>query len=990
MDVESSKHITISYAGFNRPWAVWISHQLRARGLTTELRRWDPQVDVAFEDEFGALLNAAGRILLVLDNWYFRLGPIATGDWERVLRTVVPLHADRFAAVSLATQTVPSAVSLLDPVDLHDLDEQESIRRLLRRLSIEPAQTVRPAPPDAPRFPNEPPEVLEIPRRNRRFTGRDNKLEELRELLTSRNQGDGTATRVVLFGSSGTGKSQIATEYAHRFGNDYDAVWWIDATHRSVARERLAVLAPRLGLLVGERIGERIRAVHEALNSGERYRRWLLIFDGADEVDQLSDLLPERHGHILLTSTTREWGDSADTSVIHVGRFTRLESVAYVRRRAERVTQEEADELADAVQDLPLLLAQTAAWLNANDTPVAEYVAKVRQGALQAAQIRPETEYPLGFTTAWSVTLNTLRADYPDAAGLLHLLAFFAPNEIPVRLLTEARHGDLPQQLAKLVQDPRAWHLALRVLSQYTAVRLDYQQDLAEDPAVEQVRMHRLYHRLLRAELAPDEWRAHSQTACQVLVSGDPRRPSDTRDWERYASLIPHLAPAGALDSPRPAVQETVLNCIEYLRVRGEYRTALRLCGKVLEHWQDLDPYDSALLSLQHKRGSILRQTGRYVEAEQLGRSVVGQLSGQGADDPHLLLAKDGLGSTLLALGQFTQARDLFKDAAERFAGQFGSEAPQTMAARHNLGLAHMLLGRYAVARAIHRDVLQIRQRRLRSRHYLTLLSGVVYARLIRIMGDYSEAASRLEQILRTLRQISDERHPQYIMAEHQLGLSRRRSGNIAEAGMRLAGAARRAGQVFGPQHPETLVMEADHASYLREHGELNVALETASSVAERYGELLGPDHPYAIGTLGNLGLAFNQDGQRETALAHAVVAVEGMTRAVGQEHPWTLGCALNLSAAYSTNGYPEEALQLSADTQERAARVLGTTHPLALSAMVALADDLRAAGRVAEAAKVERRALDQLRQVLGPEHSHTRSALRRVRPYWDFEPQSI
>lgn len=503
------RHITVSYAGFNRPWAVWIAHQLNTRGHEATTRRWDPRMDVPFEEEFGALLATHGRVLLVLDNWYFGLGPVAEADWDRVLRRTVSAHPDRFAAVTVATQRVPGAVSLLKPADLHDLDEHEAARRLLRRLSIDPALPVQPSAGTAPRFPNEPPEVLDTPRRNRRFTGRDLELELIHAALTLEETGHETVTRIVLHGISGTGKTQIAAEYAHRFGNDYDVVWWIDATHRAKARERLAALAPRLGLPVGERIGERIRAVHEAARSAA-HGRWLLVFDGAEDPAQLADLLPDQHTHVLLTAGSRDWSGVPGTRVMAIHPFTRTESVAYVRRRAPRLTAEEADGLASTVRDLPLLLAQTAAWLDANDVPAQDYLrllraapedatdadgaegdedaeetegtqgtadtggdeggegtgdtggpggpgdpertgATARTGVTRVADEEDAGEvpesgegYPLGFRTAWSTTLDTLRERNPEAAELLNLLAFFAPAEIPVRLLTEVRHGDLP------------------------------------------------------------------------------------------------------------------------------------------------------------------------------------------------------------------------------------------------------------------------------------------------------------------------------------------------------------------------------------------------------------------------------------------------------------------------------------------------------------------------------------------------------------------
>ena len=242
----SAEHITISYAGFTRPWAAWISHQLEQQGHGTTMLRWDPQADTALVAELSGLLAAEGRLLMVLDDWYFRLGPKTQDEWTAALREVVSPHADRFAAVSVATQSLPATASLLRPADLRDLDAHEANRRVLQRLGITaPGRTVDEDAPGAPRFPNNPPEVWNIPRRNNRFTGRDNVLEELHGKLAGSGAGAGPPleTRIALYGTSGVGKSQIAAEYAHRFGNDYDVVWWISATNRGAAREQLAELA---------------------------------------------------------------------------------------------------------------------------------------------------------------------------------------------------------------------------------------------------------------------------------------------------------------------------------------------------------------------------------------------------------------------------------------------------------------------------------------------------------------------------------------------------------------------------------------------------------------------------------------------------------------------------------------------------------------------------------------------------------------------------
>ncbi|MFD7105569.1 FxSxx-COOH system tetratricopeptide repeat protein [Streptomyces celluloflavus] len=991
----SHEHITISYAGFNRPWAAWISHQLEQLGHGTTLLRWDPVPETPLADELSGLLAAEGRLLMVLDDWYFRLGPKSHEEWTDALQEVVTPHADRFAAVSVATQKLPATAAVLRPADLRDLDAVEANRRVLQRLGVTPARRPRGEPsPGAPRFPNDPPEVWNVPRRNNRFTGRDHVLEELHDKLAGGGLGAGPPleTRIALYGISGVGKSQIAAEYAHRFGNDYDVVWWISATNRGAAREQLAELANRLGLPVGHELGDRIRAVHEALRVGRPYRRWLLVFDSADDMEQIEDLVPDGRGHVLITTLTRDWSGSGSAQEIEVRPFNRMESVAYARRRAPRLTPLEADLLAEAVQDLPLLLAQTAAWLDANPMSPKEYIELIRRGEPSLVGIRISSDYPMAFQTSWAITLNTLRERSPAAVELLKLFAFFTPDAIPVPMLAKARRGDLPEHLADLAAEPISWNTALRRLTESTAVRLDYQLSEESDPAVETAQMHRLYHRFLRSDMTEDERDQMSATACRVLVTADPQNPSDTRYWERYAELIPHLEPAGVLDSPEPAVQELLLNCIEYLRVRGENRMGLRLCEQFLARWSTrMEPTRRTMLVLTHQHANMLRRMGRYREAEAVGSAIVDQLAAERTPaDSDLLRAQDGLAGTLMALGSYEEAYTLFDTVWRTYTEVLGPEAPRTLSSRHNLGSALALLGRYEDALGTFRDVLAFRERELRARHHLTLNAGASYSRMLRLLGRYRDATSSQELNARLHRQVMGSHTPQTLRAEHDLALCLRRSGELGRADALMADLVERSRRVQGPRHPETLMVRADYATFLREHGDLGHARDLAEEIAERYRALAGADHPYTIGTLGNTGLARGAFGELTEALDIAERALGDMTRIMGPDHPWTLGCALNTAAARNRVEDEDGAVELSHDTLERAKATLGGTHPLTLSAKTALAEDLRTLRRGQEAAKLEQEAVQQLAETLGAEHPHTLSARRRRRPYWDFEPQPV
>src|ERR1700729_4482383 len=84
-----------------------------------------------------------------------------------------------------------------------------------------------------------------VPQRLKNFPGREDVLVRLRETVS------GQVTVVLphaLQGMGGVGKTALAIEYAHRYGPEYDLVWWIPADQPALVRASLAGLAKRLAL----------------------------------------------------------------------------------------------------------------------------------------------------------------------------------------------------------------------------------------------------------------------------------------------------------------------------------------------------------------------------------------------------------------------------------------------------------------------------------------------------------------------------------------------------------------------------------------------------------------------------------------------------------------------------------------------------------------------------------------------------------------------
>ena len=991
----SAGRLTVSYVAYNRAWANWIVDRLERRGVPVVAQRWDIAPGDTVEQGLRDLLLPGGRVLLVLSDWYFQLGPRSSEEWDAALRAVLPEHGDRFTAVTTEPVRMPAAASALGPAELGDLGAAEAERLLLVRCGIDPEDRTadaESAPSDGPRFPLDPPAVAgAVPRRNPRFTGRHSLLGTLHSRLAEAPSGAGICA---LIGLSGVGKTHIATEYVHRFAAEYDVVWWVRADERGVLRERLAGLASALGLVTGREYGERLRAVREALRRGEPYARWLVVLDGADHPEDVHDLVPSGPGHVLITSQNRDWAEH-NTVLVEVPVYDREESVAFVRRRAPRLDDADADKLADALGDLALALDQNAGALHDSTMPVDEYIGLLGRGTDVESGLKVAADFQMTYFTAFSILLNRLRAEMPSAVVLLRLCVFFAPGPVPVRLLRDLPADGVPAEVAALALDPLLWDAAIGKLAQWSVIQSDPRDaDDAADEApggADAVQMHRLVYQAVRAGMPEEEWHTYSRVVCRLLAGADPGRPADPRRWPRYAEIVPHLEASRALESPDADVRLTVINCLRYLHLAGEYRAGLRIAEFAAGHWPGLlGPGHSGVWDLVHNQANMLRGLGDYAASEALDRDAYSRLRADRGDDDLLVLrAASSLAADLRNLGRYDEALELAEFVQRRYTDRVGGGDFRTLTAQKNTAVTYRLLGRYADALDLDLRTLETRRELLGPRSNSTLSSESSYAHDLRLLGRYDQAASVQEHNCELHRTVLGPDNPQSLRAEHNFAECLYRLGDRPRAADLTARLLERCQRALGDTHPLTMRVAVTYSSLEREHGDLDRARERCEFALRHYREQFGDGHPFTAGVLTNHALLLRAAGEPGYGRTESEKALVAMTAAVGEDHPWTLGCALNATAARNFGGDPESAAELSRDTGERAAHRLGARHPLTLSCRIALAADLRGLRGHRAADSIETEALTALTATLGARHPHTAAARARTRPFWDFEPFS-
>lgn len=830
-----------------------------------------------------------------------------------------------------------------------------------------------------------------IPQRNRNFTGRKELLERLHAGIATQ------VTAVVphaLHGLGGVGKTQVAIEYAHRFRGEYDLVWWISADQPVLLRSSLAALAPHLGLPSATAIGieDCAKAVITTLERAQPYAKWLLIFDNADQPEDLKDLLPKGPGHILITSRNHRWQEVEVVDTVAVDVFTRAESVEFLKKRVPgTIDERDANELAEELGDLPLALEQAGALQAETHMPIDEYLRQLRLHVTQLLGEGRPSEYPVSMTAAWSLSVSQLKSSLPEAIELLRCCAFFGPEPIPLDVFVpvSAEVGAKPliavdPSLRTLLANPVLLTRAINQLGRFALARID---DWSRT-----LQVHRLVQALLRDELADAEQsRIRHQVHLLLSAAVITQEPDENKNWDRYLELLAHAVPARVTSCDDPVVRRFCLNLVRYLYSSGDYKTSRSLVEQLIEGWEK-DPQADIRDTLTAKwhLGNVVRALGE--DTYDINRQALEQMTQRlGADDAVTLIQFNSYGADLRARGRFRDALDHDKDSLERHRRVFGEGDRVTLRCMNNLAVDYGLVTDYDRARDLYIETLQLQHlpdSGVSPTEVLIVRGGL--ARTIRLSGAYQDAHYLGGDAVAYGRINLKPDHPWTLRTAKDHSIATRRAGLIEEALEMARDVYAQEFRVFGPNHPDTLAAAMNLANALRATSQVEEGLGYAIETANRYPDIYGASHPYNHGCSVNLALLLRVTGDAEKARRRNEDSFAGLTQSLGGDHHYTLTCALNLASDMAALADSHGARELGADTRRRLTALLGEDHPLTLAAGANLVFDLRAEGAGDEADALAQSVTDGYARTLGLGHPDPLAFLAGRRLDFDFDPPPI
>ena len=265
------------------------------------------------------------------------------------------------------------------------------------------------------------------------LAGREDLLAELHRRLAG--GGVSGPRTVVLSGLGGVGKTSAALAYAHHHLAEVGVAWQFAAQDPAVLEAEYAELAAQLGARDSADNRDPVASVHGTLAAFAQ--QWLLIFDNAPDRATVERFLPPAGpGQVLVTSRDPNWPPG---QLLAVPVLDTEAAAGFLTDRTGDQDKQAASELAAELGGLPLALEQAGAYIQASGDSMTGYLASFVQRRPELLRRGEPTGYPQTVATTWRLAFEDLQQAAPGAVGLLRLLAFCAPEAIPLRLLLQPR-----------------------------------------------------------------------------------------------------------------------------------------------------------------------------------------------------------------------------------------------------------------------------------------------------------------------------------------------------------------------------------------------------------------------------------------------------------------------------------------------------------------------------------------------------------------------
>ncbi|GAP82799.2 putative N-terminal acetyltransferase auxiliary subunit [Rosellinia necatrix] len=751
-----------------------------------------------------------------------------------------------------------------------------------------------------------------------------------------------------LWGLGGSGKTQIALDYAHRRRSDPDcSVFWVHADSNASFIQDYYSIARKLGLpghLSGEDLLRTVRDQIEAKSN------WVLVIDNADDLGlfgvtqaqpsvssepqlNLDQFIPKLSttdgcGSVLWTSRDRQIESLVGApQTIHIEKMKPDEAEKLLDTARGKETQESEygvmNSLLDELGHLPLAISQAAAYMRRTSTSIAGYLSLIQRGDMRQKTLgkahydrfRRDQESNSVLKT-WDISVEYLRRQDELIYDVLHSLAYVDNQNIPFELISKAallchEGGEIEFDTIEIVTRLCEFSfLSIRPSSQGDRTPIYDMHKLVQEDA-----RYRLQTR--QDKIKTEAYFA--KKASQVIVDLFPKSGWDPQVWgvcEQYVAHAQQAAARAELHNGQLEVAELLASACFYLQFQHRWREAEAMASTGLRFRQEkLGDQHPDTLEFVERLAISYREQNRNDEAEKMLLQILSE-QGEGIDPQHRerFGLRHILGTIYAAQGRYKEAEEICQQVLPLQQEVLGKKHPYTLGSMHNLACTLVNQNRHKEAEEIYRQVLPLQQEVLGKKHPYTLGSMHNLACALADQNRYKEAEEIYRQVL-PLQQ-----------------------------------------KVLGKKHPYTLGSMHNLACTLADQNRYKEAEEICQQVLPLQQEVLGKKHPYTLGSMHNLACTLADQNRYKEAEEIYRQVLPLRQEVLGKKHPYTLSTMHSLAVALFNQQMLDKAEEIARDLPDLREEVLGKRHPRTLRSANLLIDILRKQGRHEEARLLSRR----------------------------------
>ena len=754
--------------------------------------------------------------------------------------------------------------------------------------------------------------------------------------------------RTVLTGMRGSGKTQLAAAVAAKCEEEsWPLVAWIHAASRTELVADLYELALRADIDAPKDVPPEtiVRRFLDQLRSADAADS-LFVFDNVENLDDLRNLTPEGNGvRSLITTTHRLDWNSFGWSPLPVGVFEREQSIALLCERSGDTDRDAANQIAEALGDLPVAVTQAAATAKWGGYTLSDYLDRLSSHPLESSISRLEgDDYPdavgVALFMASEQALEQLKTKHPQqesvAISLLSTISLLAASGTPNRWLLN--YSDTPDTIRDVTS-----FLASRSIFQKTH---DGMKIVAHRLQCQSFRENQLGYKIAEARAI--------DTAIKLLNNVGTDNPGNTeKGREDTLDLVEQLQSISSQDYSQtlfshPGIAEVVARTLNrssdtwipqvafsldqtvtrITRTLGrDHPYSLILQNNLASTYQDAGRPDLAapifeknLLSYISQQnlteasrtlnnlGSSYGSLGMVDEAIHCQERSIKLLETTSQDIATILAVKINLGNSYMLAGRFDDSVRLLESTMKECRDNLGSSTPETIRCKIKLSMAYHNIGQNTKA-------LDLLNECAEEATHTTLLDKVLCLTIKEGLASCNLAAGNISGAIRLQKVALSEGErilpadsPTLLELRANLAAYYSKSGDYRKSTSLLEQNLASFAHMQGVATSDVIETRSSLACMYFLAGRQSEAIELNSSTLELCKIHMDPLHPTLLSLHHNLAFEYFATKQIDKGISHCTLALRGRTRILGAKHPDTLETQNLLDISYRAAGRTDEA----------------------------------------------------------------------------------